>query len=365
MLMSLYNITINKEQQKFIGVIFLSVFIFFIGFKYEVGSDWLAYKEVYLGVRHLKFEFIWEYLYTFFRELGINFYYMSAFLSTISILLMYKGTRKHTDYAVAVIGLFYLAMTPNFIWEAQRSFLAFSIFTLYFMTDSKKKFYTLTLLTTLIHSSLIFTIIIPFLKNQIKTITMVVTILVLIFIQISGESILKIALDIGKLLPLPGTMITRIYYYETKLIIPTITLGFLLKNIVFFILLLFKSKAEEKYKTIHIHLLYNMSFIYIVILYVFLPANEIIHRVFVFYLYGMCYLIILIVMMFRTNIEKVLIFSIFMFYFVLTFFSYSQKIPFQMGYLPYQNLLLIDLYGKEQIDKEDIIIEKWELDKAR
>lgn len=164
------------------------ILIFFSGFAYEVGTDWVEYKEIFykqiplyrLNFQLYRVESLYVGLMIFFKYLCNNYQVFQFTIVLVILVLIFRFLKKNTPYPL--IGLM-LYMRTGYILDtfyALRQGLVMSIFVYALDYISKKKYfqyYLINFLLIFIHKSAIFLLIAPILNLEIKKRVMVLVVI--------------------------------------------------------------------------------------------------------------------------------------------------------------------------------------------
>lgn len=167
-------IRINQKRFYPTGWIFIIVYTLIIGLRYNVGTDYLLYKQTYLFSTYPNanfiasndlgsFEFGYSAIINLFIKLGFS--YISLFIATafLQILFLYKFSRK---YKYISVWLFFFFITSSTFFDslnAMRQSIAFFMFlcTLAFIEEKKLIPFIISIASiSLFHRSIL--IILPF-----------------------------------------------------------------------------------------------------------------------------------------------------------------------------------------------------------
>lgn len=169
----------NSKIKFFCQNISMLILIIFSGFAYEVGTDWVEYKEIFYKQIPLygtnfslyRIESLYVGLMMFFKYLCNNYQIFQFIIISIILVSVFRFLKTNTQYPL--IGLM-LYMRTGYILDtfyALRQGLVMSIF-IYILDYIKQKkyyrYYLINFFLIFIHKSAIFLLIAPILNLNIK-----------------------------------------------------------------------------------------------------------------------------------------------------------------------------------------------------
>lgn len=164
----------SRKRLSVPNILGLIIFALLIGFRYDVGTDWMAYKDLftdlsgrtYLTFQDQKIEIGYYLLSKFFVNQNLGHQYLFFSMALLSWYFVYKGYPSHILY----LGLYFLFVDEFFFWSmnGMRQFLAIAIwfYSLKYVISRKIGYYILyILLASCFHKSVIFMLLVYFLPN--------------------------------------------------------------------------------------------------------------------------------------------------------------------------------------------------------
>lgn len=123
-------LNVASGDNKVISLVMLTfVFIlmsFFIGYRWEIGSDWQVYFENYNYFHYDGFEGGYVILERFFYKLGAGYSLFLLFITSFSLLIIFYSIFKSVDYALVAI-LFFAANYMLSFMGGNRQIIAIAI----------------------------------------------------------------------------------------------------------------------------------------------------------------------------------------------------------------------------------------------
>ena len=176
--------------------IFLILIILVAGLRYQIGTDYVAYREIYINLSFDNFKFLepgYRCVNLFFKYIGFS-YEVSVFIFAIIInVLFYRFIRVYS-VSVPVSLLLYICLNYYFIgFNAVRQMLSIAIFLnglSYIWKRQYFQFLIIVLLASMFHYSIIVTVIYPLFKIKQKYVLLFAWIVSLVFIGIPIQNII-------------------------------------------------------------------------------------------------------------------------------------------------------------------------------
>lgn len=162
-LASIYQIKKNKKYSSLIGYIIFILLLVFGGCRFEVGSDWDGYKDIYERTYdglNTNIEFGFVFILRGFSKITSNYIWFSFFIFFISLFLKFVTLKKYSLYPVLSLLLYFssifLSSDLNQIRQGLSLGICFYSF-IYLFANKKTSFYILIFIAILIHySSIVF-----------------------------------------------------------------------------------------------------------------------------------------------------------------------------------------------------------------
>lgn len=296
----IYRIEIGKRFSFFITY-FLLVIV--AGLSFRVGIDAMRYAVEYKEYPTLfelrSFDFgsanddpLWVCIGAFFRTFFDNFIILHTFHALFVNFIIFILFWKYAKTPFICILLYFLSFYIFFNFETLRESMAVAIYLLSFDFLIKKKwlqYFLICLISFFMHSSAIFTFIIPFLLYFLRKNSLVPWLILVIFVILIGRNINTLVVEILPQLALNERILYKagVYFGRDSIGIST---GVLLKNVVFpltILILEIKVFKEQSNLTVFAKLFLLIGFLsliipvfdrllnYIIVLYVIYVANVI------------------------------------------------------------------------------------------
>lgn len=246
LLFSFGEVLFKKTSWKVFNIVYV-ILVVITAVRYGVGTDFFNYEFIYketpvsfgselLDVYHGEPGFL--FLISLFKLLGADFYVFNAFWGIMSMLAYYIGIKRYCVYPFLSLLVFYCIFYFTYPFNAIRQGLTIALFFAvslkYLYQKETLKYVMCTILFSLFHASILFTLVFPILlkfKLDLRSFTIMFLIAALFPIQ--------------KLLILctPPVFHTAISFYSDS---EVSLLGVLARMIFFFPILYYISKNENK-----------------------------------------------------------------------------------------------------------------------
>jgi hypothetical protein len=164
------------KYHKLLWKIFIVFSILFVGLRYKVGGDSYYYELYFNGLNiqapfdlepnsiFLRFEPLFVFVNAFIKRICTSFYCFQIFHASVLAISVSLLICRSTHYRFLALFFSFILYYWNFSVEVLRESLAIAIFLFAFPLITKKRFmayYSLCIISILLHSSAIFTLIIP------------------------------------------------------------------------------------------------------------------------------------------------------------------------------------------------------------
>lgn len=192
----------NFIQVKKMGKVYylfpILLYAVFVGTRYDTGTDWLNYKEIYeyiLNNKTFSVEFVYFGINYSLKYIGVHYIYIFSLFAFLQIFLTYTGFYQNKIQSALSVGILLYFMGGPFIssMNIMRQALVFCIFFNLIPIIEERRFYlylVIILLMTGIHTASI--ILLPFylLGNRKVSISYrKITVLIFIITMLVGETI--------------------------------------------------------------------------------------------------------------------------------------------------------------------------------
>lgn len=239
----IYKIEIGK---RFSFLITYFLFAIVAGLSFRVGIDAMRYAVEYKEYPTLfelrRFDFgsanddpLWVCIGAFFRTFFDNFIILHTFHALFVNFIIFILFWKYAKTPFICILLYFLSFYIFFNFETLRESMAVAIYLLSFDFLIKKKWlqcFLICLISFFMHSSAIFTFIIPILLYFLRKKSLVPWFILVIFVVLIGKNINTVVVDILPQLALNERILYKagVYFGRDSIGIST---GVLLKNVIF------------------------------------------------------------------------------------------------------------------------------------
>lgn len=328
----------------------ITYLVLFLCFGYMTGSDWRNYESYYYDTVDINkgiavFEPGFVLLVNIFKYLGIGFWEFSIFFKVLLWGIMIKCLKKYCPKDIFSLALmffvgwycFYLFIDCPF-----RNIFAITIFVYsvkYIINPNLLKYLLFTILAISFHISAVFMIPLYFLANikwKLKTYLIMYIVINIVFVDSNIIfSLLEILFSWS-----PLVMFKLLSYRELNEVDSLFTLGMILHN-VFFILLIISRKVIIE-KVTNGLIIFNFSYLYLLIYRAGLTI-EVFYR---FQLFLCLFLSIgMSLCIYKFVIQNRLLYSFFLLFVTIT--VSVKVITTDFRYIPYTNYLYYQLRGVE------------------
>ena len=335
----------KAENTKIIFNLLLLLLGIFLCFGYMTGSDWRVYEQLYNSLNFSNllenvkgFEFGYPITQIIFKSLGFSFWPFFIILKIICFSITIKIFKKYSDnnYIWGLLVFFGVFSLDAYIDNPMRNLIASVIFLSSLKYIEKNKFIKyafFVLIASSFHMSALLMIPIYFIKKIRITPKLIVLIVsITIIIAVGSQFILRQFL-FDLFLGSDDFVLKRFNYnyfheslYEDRQNL--ITIGFIVHYTIF-ALIVFKKKEFEKIK--NGRLLFNLTFIYIIV-YTISFGVLIFFRMRLFVLVPFCISVAYLPLLYKKLYMKV--FSIIMII-IVSFFTMTSTITRSYKYIPY------------------------------
>lgn len=249
------NSIIHRRTKVLFDFIIISFTMLFVCFGYMTGTDWRNYEPSYQWINFDTFISsiaFWEpgylFLVSLFHVLDIDFWPFLISIKIVTFLSFCRFFKKYGKQKFFLIMTFFLSFYGYFFWidNPLRNLCAFTIFL--FAIDAicnkkKKKFFLITVLACLFHYSSI--ILLPMywiLHSKLKTGSIVIIYLIVTIIFLNANLMFKIIDLLFGWFPIIQAKLSE---YSSSTDGKIFSLGYVLHNIFFILILLSRNKIES------------------------------------------------------------------------------------------------------------------------
>lgn len=333
--------------------------IFFVGFRYKIGSDWLTYMDIYVDTNPISkllvgdgLGFSYDYIEPGFKILiGVCrwmnmsfpvFTFVIAVFNTISAFCFLRANKIKNKFTLLAL---ILILTTFLEFDILRQSVAMHI-VLFAFRNEKLKFYKVLLLTVLAmtfhNSAFIFFVYFIFQKlKPTKTKIAIITVFYFISLFITLPVITTI-LDIVS--PLLGSSLSAVLYKAQSLVSTsgfarTISFTSLL-NLGFLVLLYLN--ISKLTLTQSEHNLLMMFLFYILLLTAFKEIQDVADRFSYYFNFGIAYMFCLLSDFVRLKERKVLVMLVPSLFILMRLTLHFMQEPIRLGQTPYRNYFFVE-----------------------
>ncbi|AMA64733.1 hypothetical protein AUT07_00145 [Candidatus Arsenophonus lipoptenae] len=343
------NIDVTYRKNKLITkYILFALIILVVGLRYELGVDWLFYRNIFNGNNKntLIIEFGYKLLSSFISFLGFNFWLFVCMINIFILLILYHFFKKYSPFPFFCLSIYFIS-SFGFNIEALRQIIAVAIIyiALNCYLNNKKKYYTiLCLLASSFHISAILFLILPFIDchffNQLMKIGTLIG-LVIPTIDFYPMKIIFIILD---LLPNNAFLEKILFYFLHEN-----TSNLFSFNLIFKIVIIFYYFFKKKYicyelmnKRISLKTLFSLESLILIMLIIniyFSKCGTITSRINEYFAPIFILLVSYLIMINKELINKFIFSFAFSCCILISFIRFSLNDYFQKQYIPYRNYL--------------------------
>lgn len=319
----------------------------FVCFGYMTGSDWRAYEPMYNWVEEsnsslISLTFIepgYVLYMKFFHLLGFSFWNFFITTKVLTYLIIINSLNKYSDKRIFFFALtFFIAFYGYFLWidNPMRNLIAVTIFLMALPTMLKRDFLTFILFTFLAMSFHFSAIIMLFLywasHKRLNTITIILLYVFINVVFLSKASIYFIVDALFSWIPFVSNKIIAYFIDDGpdsggKLL----SIGFLLHNVFFFLILYSRTRIETLKNG---NVIFNLSVLYFIFFRIGLTVT-VMGRLQLFL--GVFYSIVVAALVF--SFEKRLKLPYLLYVLIICMLSSHSYLSKDFRYVPYSNYL--------------------------
>lgn len=350
---------LNKQSKQITYMFSFFVLLFFAGFRYETGHDWINYLEVFRSVPTLGH--LWHsYLENAGTEPGFTLlnsivktfgggiqvvYFVVAF---ISLYFFYKAIAQFSSNRMLSVLLFFCLAYLFLIFSIIRQGLAVSIcfFALRFILERKMwKYFLCVALAMMFHYTAVIMLPLYFILNKRipQQLFYILTGLgiALAFFEIVWLS--PVLLFLSQVFPNPW-LVEKVHLYLTETIIRNIGVMSFVNAGLLILFTVYRNRGEKKFKYYNIFL--NIFALYLFSNIFLYEVLELSLRLSYYFIIGFLILPTFFISLQTRKNNKVLITALFCFLAFYNERSVFLESPREIIYNPYQNYLIYRLRGK-------------------
>lgn len=148
---------INKKEMGIIDYIILIIMICICGFRYEVGTDYNLYTNMYKYIQSFpRVEFLFEFIIKLFNKYNFSVEFFFFFVSMITLSIIYISIKKNSQKPAESLFLFVCLGFFALQFNIMRQMLAAAIIlygTKYLVSRNLKKYFITVFIAGLIHTT--------------------------------------------------------------------------------------------------------------------------------------------------------------------------------------------------------------------
>lgn len=326
-----------------------------IGFRYEIGVDWLLYRDLFNGKTiTLALEPGYQFISLLVSLTGISFWLFVTGITFFSLVVMSVFFKRLSVYPVFCLAM-YFALTPIFNVDMIRQVLAVSFFYIGFMyliKNKKTHYYVYVLIAATFHISAALLLILPFIIKDKNTKALKILLLPGIILAVAGVYPIEIIIQIISALVHNSYTEKLISYTTPANISPVITFSFIFKIILISFFFLRKEKIKSEIKdNSHLHVIENFI-IFMVFLDIYIGRfGTISSRLDEYFLPAFVCMAAWVIYSFDRLLNRISFSLFIIFYLLVSFYRLSQDEYFKDQFIPYQNYLMISMDTSHLYDK--------------
>lgn len=259
----LYIVKNNFKIEYFFSILLISLVI---GFRFEVGNDWVGYVDDFnsyklynLEFKDQKYEFGYFYLQNFFHQLGLSYQWMFFTIAFLSWYFLYNSLPNK----LIPLFIFFIFTIEYFFWSMNgvRQFVSLSIFaySIKFILSREKYYYLLFIsIACLFHSSSFLLFLIYFLPLRYNR-NLFLSLFIISFFVGTTDIITQLANNIltffDPIIPGVGLYLRYLTYESLSSFESDINygLGYVFNVVVNFLIILLSKKVIKKYSSSKIY----------------------------------------------------------------------------------------------------------------
>lgn len=343
------NIDVTFTKNKLIVKYILFLFIVLvIGLRYELGVDWLFYRDFFNNKDHSVslMEPGYKLLSSFTSFLGFDFWLFICIINIFILLVLYYFFKKYSPFHFFCLSIYFIS-SFSFNVEALRQIIAVAIFYIalkYYLNNEKKKYIAICLFASSFHISAILLLILPFIDNFFLKKLMKMIILVGLVMPMIGLYPVETILEKLTLLP-DNSYIEKVILYS----LPANNSNAFSFNLFFKILIICYFFFKKKYiyyefinKKISLSILSSLESLILLMLIIdvyFYKYGIIISRINEYFSPIFIILVSYLIMINKHIVNKIIFSFIFSSCVLISFIRFSSNEYFQKQYIPYRNSL--------------------------
>ncbi|MFS1582169.1 MAG: EpsG family protein [Candidatus Arsenophonus phytopathogenicus] len=185
-------------------IYYLLFIILVIRLRYELGVDWLFYRNLFNGNNStLSIEPGYKLLPSFISFLGFDFCLFVCMISIFILLVLSHFFKNYSPFPLFCLSIYFIS-SFGFNVEALRQIIAVAIFYIalnYYLNNKKKHYIILCLLASSFHMSAMLLLILPFIDGSLFKRLMKISVLIGLIMSVMGLYPIETILATLTLLP--------------------------------------------------------------------------------------------------------------------------------------------------------------------
>lgn len=365
-----FSQSVHSKDQRILSILLLSFLLLTFCFSYQHGVDWLAYYKDYYGIESYQFEIGYKFISSTFKNIGVNFWVMSAGIKFFLIFSLYLMLKKFQVPYIPVVLVFFIIINYHLTSNVLRQDVALAFVFIGFLFIAERIKYTICfiLFASLFHISAVTVLLslIVYKFNAVRKFA-IFFIPILLTMALLKVSIFGWVLEFIKSINIYPFMISKLIAYFSQDALP-ISFGMIIRLFLFFISSVFfyklgfgKTSDIKSSSRVLIVFTYSLMLTSILIELVFFQTRTVVVRLNLYY--SVFFIILPMHLLFYFNTVKIMMVKIFFItYMMLSAFSLSQKPFFYDFYINYNNYLYFNLKPDfyEESDKAIKVNKFWD-----
>ncbi|UQY42858.1 EpsG family protein [Mixta hanseatica] len=373
MLLFFANLDVLADRKKNILIVIVSIIIFlFIGLRYELGVDWLFYRDFYNGgAITLTIEPGYQITSFFFKLINLNFWLFSLLITVFTLITLSYTIRKCSPYPAFVISV-YSIISFGFNVEALRQIVAVSLFYLalnFYLREKQRLYYIFCLIGSLFHVSALLLLLFPLItkKKMLKVgrISLVAGLLLgIVGIYPLGQIFKAVSLIYS------NPYLNKLIWYSSGDSVGSILTFNLIFKIVMYCYFLNRKKSIvrlfiKRGISVSYLLVFEAAFLLMLNVDVFLGQfGTISSRLDEYFIPAMLIVVSYIIASYNKRQNRALLSCLFSLYVFISFQRFTNNEYFMAQFVPYSNIIVEILHGSPyNLERENAVKLHWQLRK--
>ncbi|RXK32946.1 hypothetical protein BBD39_04140 [Arsenophonus endosymbiont of Bemisia tabaci Asia II 3] len=352
------NIDVSFSKNKLITKYILFLFIILvIGLRYELGVDWLFYRNLFNGNNNstLSIEPGYKLLSSFISFLGFDFWLFVCMISIFILLVLSHYFKKYSPFPLFCLSIYFIS-SFGFNVEALRQIITVAIFYIalnYYLNNKKKYYIILCLLASYFHTSAMLLLILPFIDGPLFKRLMKISVLIGLIMSAMGLYPIDTILATLTLLPY-NSYLEKVLLYS----LPVSTSNAFSFNLLFKVFIISYYFFKKKYiysafinKKRSLSILSSLESLILIMLIVnvyLCKYGTITSRINEYFSPIFIILVSYLIMISKRRVNKIVFSFMFSCCTLISFIRFTSNEYFQKQYLPYRNYLYFMIADKNK-----------------